>query len=191
MQIGIDGVVKALIFLGKLPWAKAQRMYEMVKLATGFVRFEFSRTFWHLWNFNLNFLALFWHLVNFKLNFPHFFNIWWISNWIFTHFFDIWWISISHTFFYIWWISIWIFPESCREYHHFIHSLCFLKKIELIFMNFSGLCEPSPPGRRGPFDLCYSITADSPLKSLYRLNATLSKCPIQVIKQVFHCIFKA
>lgn len=41
------------------------------------------------------------------------------------------------------------------------------------------LCEPSPPGRRGPFDLCYSITADSPLKSLYRLNATLSKCPIQ------------
>ena len=45
---------------------------------------------------------------------------------------------------------------------------------------FLGLCESSPNSRRGNFELCYTITADSPLKSLYRLDAKPSSCPIQV-----------
>jgi len=40
------------------------------------------------------------------------------------------------------------------------------------------LCESSP-GRRDQFEICYGITADSPLKSLYRLDAKPSSCPIQ------------
>lgn len=38
-------------------------------------------------------------------------------------------------------------------------------------------CE-STPGRRGPMELCYTITADSPLKSMFRLDATPVKCPV-------------
>jgi len=38
------------------------------------------------------------------------------------------------------------------------------------------LCEAE---RRNPFDLCYSITADAPLKSLFRLDAKPTTCPIQ------------
>ena len=36
---------------------KAQRIYEMVILATGFGTFEFFRTFWHFWKFQFEFPA--------------------------------------------------------------------------------------------------------------------------------------
>ena len=40
------------------------------------------------------------------------------------------------------------------------------------------MCEDNFYGRRSNFDLCYGITADKPLKSMFRLNAKPSKCPI-------------
>ena len=62
--------------------SKAQRMYEMVILDTGFGEFEFSRTFWRFWNFphfltfeefQPEFFGPFWHFGN--LNFPALFYI--------------------------------------------------------------------------------------------------------------------
>ena len=59
-----------------------------------------------------------------------------------------------------------------------------------LFLNiFLGLCEAE---RRNPFDLCYSITADAPLKSLFRLDAKPTTCPIQVRCTTYsaqRCIF--
>ena len=62
--------------------SKAQRMYEMVILDTGFGEFEFSRTFWRFWNFphfltfeefQPEFFGPFWHFGN--LNFSALFYI--------------------------------------------------------------------------------------------------------------------
>jgi hypothetical protein len=48
----------------------------------------------------------------------------------------------------------------------------------LIFFHFSGFCEPNI-GRR-QFDLCYQITADSALKSMFRLDiSNFEDCPIE------------
>ena len=49
--------------------SKAQRMYEMVILDTGFGEFEFSRTFWRFWNFP--------HFLTFEEFQPEFFGPFW------------------------------------------------------------------------------------------------------------------
>ena len=51
-------------------------MYEMVILATDFGGFEFSRTFWGLWNFNLNFPHF---LIFQEFQFESSWTFWWVG----------------------------------------------------------------------------------------------------------------
>ena len=77
---------------------KAQRMYEMVILVTGFGEFEFSWTFWRFGNLNFphfltfeefqfEFFGIFWHLWN--LNLPALFDF--LRIWIFPQFLVFFW----------------------------------------------------------------------------------------------------
>ncbi len=61
----------------------------------------------------------------------------------------------------------------------------FLRSI--YFFSYPGFCQPSF-GRR-PTDLCRSITADAPLRSLFRLGAKPEPCPMQGSYQVIDMFF--
>ena len=84
-------------------------MYESVVLATWFGGFEFSRNFWHFGNLNLTDFLTF---GEFQFEFPALFVEQEEKR------------KSAGKF---------KFAESCSEYHHFIHFLCFIR---LFFFSF-------------------------------------------------------